>query len=255
MGRKCSHCGNIGHNSRTCTNYRGVGGLRLFGVQLDMSSSYSPPSSSIAMKKSFSMDCFLSSSLASSPSSLLSSSRISLNENCDKTSLLSDGPQERKKGVPWTEEEHRTFLFGLEKLGKGDWRGNSRNFVTTRTQTQVASHAQKYFLLGHLGDFLKVLGLGLHGLTIEVLDSRVLMTLNKLSSSSKMLGPKPILLSYDILQNAKIDMFKRSMRLVVDKLGRVEVTEPARIWMYKSSSLVASLQKMGIHWLATWIQV
>lgn len=154
MGRKCSHCGNIGHNSRTCTNYRGsvVGGLRLFGVQLDISSSSSsiPSSNSIAMKKSFSMDCFLSSSLASSPSpsSSLSSSRISLNENCEKTAIgyLSDGPQERKKGVPWTQEEHRTFLLGLEKLGKGDWRGISRNFVTTRTPTQVASHAQKYFL-------------------------------------------------------------------------------------------------------------
>ncbi|KAK3122722.1 hypothetical protein QOZ80_8AG0617250 [Eleusine coracana subsp. coracana] len=53
---------------------------------------------------------------------------------------------ERKKAVPWTEEEHRTFLAGLEKLGKGDWRGIAKNFVTTRTPTQVASHAQKYFL-------------------------------------------------------------------------------------------------------------
>lgn len=49
-------------------------------------------------------------------------------------------------GTPWTEDEHRTFLIGLERLGKGDWRGISRNYVTTRTPTQVASHAQKYFL-------------------------------------------------------------------------------------------------------------
>lgn len=54
--------------------------------------------------------------------------------------------QERKKGVPWSEEEHRKFLEGLEKLGKGDWRGISKKFVITRTPSQVASHAQKFFL-------------------------------------------------------------------------------------------------------------
>ncbi|KAJ4911524.1 Duplicated homeodomain-like superfamily protein [Raphanus sativus] len=54
--------------------------------------------------------------------------------------------KERKKGVPWTEEEHRRFLMGLKKYGKGDWRNIARNFVTTRTPTQVASHAQKYFI-------------------------------------------------------------------------------------------------------------
>ncbi|KAG5052734.1 hypothetical protein AAZX31_02G210600 [Glycine max] len=53
---------------------------------------------------------------------------------------------ERKKGVPWTEDEHKLFLLGLKKYGKGDWRNISRNFVITRTPTQVASHAQKYFI-------------------------------------------------------------------------------------------------------------
>ncbi|KAK1310504.1 Transcription factor DIVARICATA [Acorus calamus] len=54
--------------------------------------------------------------------------------------------EERKKGTPWTEDEHRRFLEGLEKYGKGDWRSISRNAVVSRTPTQVASHAQKYFL-------------------------------------------------------------------------------------------------------------
>ncbi|KAF3500030.1 hypothetical protein F2Q69_00045214 [Brassica cretica] len=40
----------------------------------------------------------------------------------------------------------RLFLLGLDKYGKGDWRSISRNFVVTRTPTQVASHAQKYFI-------------------------------------------------------------------------------------------------------------
>lgn len=119
MGRKCSHCGNIGHNSRTCTSYNrgnvnstilvgggGGGGLRLFGVQLD-----SPHS--MVMKKCLSMDCFPSSPLPASasashsPSSSLSSSRVSLNDfNSDKNmsvGYLSDGliarAQERKKGM------------------------------------------------------------------------------------------------------------------------------------------------------------
>ncbi|CAM6044185.1 unnamed protein product [Sphagnum compactum] len=61
---------------------------------------------------------------------------------------LTDGVMRKSMSmsVPWTEEEHRLFLLGLQKLGKGDWRGISRNFVQTRTPTQVASHAHKYFI-------------------------------------------------------------------------------------------------------------
>ncbi|VAH38875.1 unnamed protein product [Triticum turgidum subsp. durum] len=35
---------------------------------------------------------------------------------------------------------------GGGRYGKGDWRSISRNFVISRTPTQVASHAQKYFI-------------------------------------------------------------------------------------------------------------
>jgi SHAQKYF class myb-like DNA-binding protein len=41
---------------------------------------------------------------------------------------------------------NRRFLMGLLKHGKGDWRNISRNFVGSKTPTQVASHAQKYFI-------------------------------------------------------------------------------------------------------------
>lgn len=36
--------------------------------------------------------------------------------------------------------------MGLLKYGKGDWRNIARNFVMTKTPTQVASHAQKYYI-------------------------------------------------------------------------------------------------------------
>ncbi|VVB17239.1 unnamed protein product [Arabis nemorensis] len=54
--------------------------------------------------------------------------------------------EKKNKGIAWSEVEHRKFLKGLKKYGKGDWKSISRNFVPTRTSTQVASHAQKYFL-------------------------------------------------------------------------------------------------------------
>ncbi|CAM8947231.1 unnamed protein product [Rhodiola kirilowii] len=40
-----------------------------------------------------------------------------------------------------------------------------------------------------------------------------------------------------ILRNAKIDMYKGSMRLAVDKWGRVEVTEPASFTVKEENNL------------------
>ncbi|KAF5749850.1 transcription factor DIVARICATA [Tripterygium wilfordii] len=67
------------------------------------------------------------------------------NSESNHGSKGSRSDQERRKGIAWTEDEHRLFLLGLDKYGKGDWRSISRNFVVSRTPTQVASHAQKYF--------------------------------------------------------------------------------------------------------------
>ncbi|GER54413.1 duplicated homeodomain-like superfamily protein [Striga asiatica] len=57
-----------------------------------------------------------------------------------------EGEKERGKREKDCDKDESQFLLGLKKYGKGDWRNISRNFVTTRTPTQVASHAQKYFI-------------------------------------------------------------------------------------------------------------
>ncbi|TKY57959.1 Transcription factor DIVARICATA [Spatholobus suberectus] len=150
----------LGSQFKTCNTHKR--GLKLFGVQLDLCSCSSPSSSSssstrLDMRRSFSMDYLLSSRSCPSSSFLLG-----VDENSDKTSVgyiasvgggLTSTTQERKKGVQWSEEEHKKFLVGLKKLGKGDWRGIAKSFVTTRTPSQVASHAQKYFL--HQNSFNK----------------------------------------------------------------------------------------------------
>ncbi|XP_061358391.1 transcription factor MYBS3-like [Gastrolobium bilobum] len=127
MTRRCSNCSNNGHNSRTCPSRT----VKLFGVRMSITDGGS------IMKKSASMGNLSSSSSAAAAASPSSDG------------YLSDHPSSsplRKKGVPWTEEEHRMFLIGLQNLGKGDWRGIARNFVVSRTPAQVASHAQKYFI-------------------------------------------------------------------------------------------------------------
>ncbi|KAL8160844.1 hypothetical protein V2J09_012333 [Rumex salicifolius] len=157
MGRKCSCCRKIGHNSRTCNNdcqsttpsLVGGGSLRLFGVLFDnitlssSSSSHSPSPSLPSPSSSLSPTCSFASSVVH-VDDIMDYNALSIGE-CFSNGLLLQS-QERKKGAPWTEDEHKAFLIGLEKMGRGDWRGISKNFVTTRTATQIASHAQKYFL-------------------------------------------------------------------------------------------------------------
>ncbi|KAJ0043006.1 hypothetical protein Pint_17161 [Pistacia integerrima] len=143
--RKCSHCGNIGHNSRTCN---GKGCFKLFGVEL------SDQNQDQSIKKSASFGNLQS--LFAEPHNSHGDG-----DGDGDDGYLSDGQvhckraktaRERKKGKPWNEDEHVNFLAGLKLLGKGDWKGISKKFVPTRTPTQVASHAQKYFLRQGLSD-------------------------------------------------------------------------------------------------------
>ncbi|KAL5722416.1 hypothetical protein ACHQM5_005939 [Ranunculus cassubicifolius] len=141
MSRNCSQCGNNGHNSRTCATESGGDngvsatipstGFMLFGVRVTEGS----------IRKSVSLNDLSQYEQPHEPNPDLNSGYVS-----DDVVHNSIRNRERKRGVPWTEEEHKLFLLGLQKVGKGDWRGISRNFVKTRTPTQVASHAQKYFL-------------------------------------------------------------------------------------------------------------
>ncbi|CAO2186919.1 unnamed protein product [Urochloa humidicola] len=119
--RKCSQCGHHGHNARTCT----ARPVKLFGVRIGDK----------PIRKSVSMGNLAQ--LAAEGSG---------GGGGREEGYGSDGERPHKKrGEAWTEEEHKKFLLGLSKLGKGDWRGISRNYVISRTPTQVASHAQKYF--------------------------------------------------------------------------------------------------------------
>ncbi|KAJ6431178.1 hypothetical protein OIU84_018632 [Salix udensis] len=136
--RGFSQCGN---SSRTCEKSPSYGdqnvtptGIMLFGVRVTEGAA--------SFRKSVSM---INLSQYEQPHEEPSAD-VAAGYESDDVVHASGRSRERKRGVPWTEEEHKLFLLGLQKVGKGDWRGISRNFVKTRTPTQVASHAQKYFL-------------------------------------------------------------------------------------------------------------
>ncbi|KAL2549997.1 putative transcription factor [Forsythia ovata] len=133
--RKCKE---IGHDSRTCN---GCTSIRIFGVQIDVADDNGKKDGESFIRKSKSLGNLEACNVENTPvdAGYLSDGYI-------HQSSRSKEAHERKRGKPWSEEEHRYFLVGLEKLGKGDWKGIAKNYVPSRNSSQVASHAQKYFI-------------------------------------------------------------------------------------------------------------
>nr|POE88675.1 putative transcription factor [Quercus suber] len=115
--RKCLHCGLNVHNSSGITTGKCV---KLFGVCLRNNG---VDHDHDAMKNRVSMEnpCY----------EKVKNKDVEGEE--DDAKDLANGINQRRR---WTEEEHKLFLIGLKKLGRGDWKGVSSTFVTTRSPAQ-----------------------------------------------------------------------------------------------------------------------
>ncbi|KAF5805594.1 putative transcription factor MYB-HB-like family [Helianthus annuus] len=126
--KKCVDCGQTGHTSTACNNGK-AGILELFGVRIDPTADQSED------------DGYEPKSME-----VLKMHNNEHGSSIDLEYMSDEHSHDTKKGMPWTEDEHRSFLMGLEKLGRGRWRAISKQYVPSRTPTQVASHAQKFFI-------------------------------------------------------------------------------------------------------------
>ncbi|CAO2038265.1 unnamed protein product [Urochloa humidicola] len=79
------------------------------------------------------------------PASPLQLSAAARDDSAAPTAVVGGGVRRRnkKKAEPWTENEHRLFLAGLDRY-LGSWQAMSRELLTSKTASQIASHYQKY---------------------------------------------------------------------------------------------------------------
>ncbi|KMS98027.1 hypothetical protein BVRB_4g096530 [Beta vulgaris subsp. vulgaris] len=88
-----------------------------------------------------------------------------------------DDSKPRKRGSQWSKDEHRLFLIGVKIYKKGQWTNISKNVVVTRSPTQVASHAQKYYSRNDPANIQKRKRSSIHDITVN--DDAALQKLHK----------------------------------------------------------------------------
>ncbi|WOH06842.1 hypothetical protein DCAR_0626271 [Daucus carota subsp. sativus] len=126
---------------------KGGGGFKLFGVNINLQEDlYNTSPESSSKRKRIRKDC--NRDLCNRGRQHHGIARDDPGYHSDNSLHVHSGrpARVRNKAIPWTQSEHISFLIGLEKLGKGHWKGISKDYVPTKTPTQVASHAQKYFI-------------------------------------------------------------------------------------------------------------
>ncbi|KAG2371979.1 Transcription factor [Vigna angularis] len=77
----------------------------------------------------------------------------------------------RKKCKHWTEDEHKLFVLGHAKYQE-KWKEVSKNYVPSKSSTQIASHAQKYFLRQNLPEN-KRKRKSIHDITVQDIDAEM----------------------------------------------------------------------------------
>ncbi|KAF8088881.1 hypothetical protein N665_0527s0001 [Sinapis alba] len=184
--------------TRTCLNGVNKGSFKLFGVNISSEPVSSPEVT--ALRKSVSLgnlDALLANDISNGNGDPIAAVEDNgYHSDGQIHSKTGRSAHDKNKGKPWTEEEHRIFLEGLKILGKGNWRRIAKSYVTTRTPTQVASHAQKYFIRLNANDNKRrrasLFDISLEDQKKKEKNSQVIMMTDASTSLSKIPSRQPI---------------------------------------------------------------